>query len=631
MANSEWIRSRLKDTVGPDRAEALYKTLDALGMTEIPSIWVPDETDETDETSKTLARAPESRKRVVVLGAGIGGLTTAYLLQQAGHDVTILEAQQTAGGRSKTARLGDTVTEVRDDKEETQTCRFDQGLYINLGPGRIPYHHQRVLNACKELGVELEVYAMSSDANMYRDREIFARAQPRRRIAADTQGYISELLCRAIRDNDKYFDTVLAAEGIDKDKLLGLLHSLGDLDVGDPDAKDKENKEKRKYRYNGSTRAGYAAEPTVEKLEPKEKNKFSALVNSEFWTHKFYQPLDYLWQDTLFQPVGGMDKIWEGFLSAFKRANADEEVDAHGRKMKGHVNIRYGCPVTKIELTPNGRVKVTYKKVEPNDVTVTCEKLEPDDVTVKPDGAKVIYTVDADYCVSNIPLPILAKLVNKESNFSEGFVDAVKTCEFAPACKVGWQVNERFWESDKNQIYGGISYVSAPKPSIAQMWYPSDRYHSGGKSTMTGCYNYDEDALELGKMSPEERLEVAWTQGKEVHPEFEQAVPKEKGISIAWQNVPYQKGGWADWEDKDKEKQEKLNQAYTRLLQPDRVDDDGVFWVVGDQVSSLPGWQEGAMMSAQHVVQQIEKVRKVRLAEGQVIAAPNTRRLVEGR
>jgi monoamine oxidase len=37
------------------------------------------------------------------------------------------------------------------------------------------------------------------------------------------------------------------------------------------------------------------------------------------------------------------------------------------------------------------------------------------------------------------------------------------------------------------------------------------------------------------------------------------------------------------------------------LLAPDRR-----FFVTGDQVSQLPGWQEGAMMSAQHVVEQID-------------------------
>jgi hypothetical protein len=41
---------------------------------------------------------------------------------------------------------------------------------------------------------------------------------------------------------------------------------------------------------------------------------------------------------------------------------------------------------------------------------------------------------------------------------------------------------------------------------------------------------------------------------------------------------------------------------YTRMLAPDL---DGRFFVVDDQVSTLPGWQEGALMSAEHVFRQI--------------------------
>lgn len=83
--------------------------------------------------------------------------------------------------------------------------------------------------------------------------------------------------------------------------------------------------------------------------------------------------------------------------------------------------------------------------------------------------------------------------------------------------------------------------------------------------------------------------------------------------------MPFQRGGWARWEDDEDDRK-----AYAELLSP-----DGRFYVVGDQVSTLPGWQEGAMMSAEHVVEQIAGIRPLEVP--QILRAPETRRLVQGR
>src|ERR1044072_7621727 len=98
-------------------------------------------------------------------------------------------------------------------------------------------------------------------------------------------------------------------------------------------------------------------------------------------------------------------------------------------------------------------------------------------ITTSNDGVTVIVekkgareTLHEDYCISNIPLPLLKKIDN---NFDPEFDAAVRQCKYDPTCKLGWQANQRFWENNNNQIYGGISYTDDP---ITQMWYPSYDY-----------------------------------------------------------------------------------------------------------------------------------------------------------
>ncbi len=556
---SGWSRRRFLTNVGKAGGSlALYETMVALNMIPLPDEW---------DGMPELPKDSGVGKSVLILGAGIGGLTTAYLLSKYGYRVEILEATSRAGGRNHTARKGDSIVEESAEHGTTyQECKFDSGLYLNLGPGRLPYHHRRVLGYCQELNVKLEPYIMNSTGNLFYSKNGFEGSPKEyKKIKNDTRGYIAELLAKAV--NKGALDEELNEE--DKSKLLKLVQHFGELEVEKKRGKDV-------YSYNGTTRDGcgkdvFGAEtPNVHyNCDNPETFTLEALLDSNFWESGFYNPMEFEWQPTLFQPVGGMDQIVKGFLRAV-----------------GNL-VTYNAPVTNVQVDDNG-VTVTYM-----------------------DGASEM-TKRADYCVSNIPCSILK---NIENNFESTFKTAVERTLFASSCKVGWQTNTRFWESDKYQIYGGISWTDE---IIEQIWYPSNDYFSQ-KGTLTGAYIHDLEcgtgnASKFGKMSLQERLQAAKKSGSKLHDEIndEDIVPTELGLSIAWQNVPNAKGAWAEWgcEPEDEE-------DYNRLLLPDRR-----FYIVGDQVSTLPGWQEGAMMSAEHVVELIAELKEAVVPEG--VKPPNS-------
>jgi monoamine oxidase len=80
-------------------------------------------------------------KRVLVVGAGLAGLSAAYELTQLGHDVTILEARTRPGGRVHT---------LRDP--------FPEGLYAEAGASRVPNHHHFTLRYAELFRLPLEPF-----------------------------------------------------------------------------------------------------------------------------------------------------------------------------------------------------------------------------------------------------------------------------------------------------------------------------------------------------------------------------------------------------------------------------------------------------------------------------------------
>jgi len=291
-------------------AGAVYLAMEALGLA-IPT--------PAGAESFRLPRSSGVGKSVVVLGAGIAGLVSAYELQRAGYRVSLLEARDRIGGRAWTIRNGDRIVQMG---REDQHATFSPGQYFNAGPARIPSAHRVILGYARRLGVPLETFV---NVNRNAGWDFGGKVQQERRMVNDMRGHISELLAKAI---DRH--------ALDQDVPKGELETIRQFlaPYGQLDAKGI-------YTPGGSSGwstvgGGYGQVPV-----PLPPLGFKELYPSGAATLPYL--FEHIWdmQATMLQPVGGMDRIAHAIYEQVKPA------------------VRLRAPVTAIRRVGN-RVRVEH-------------------------------------------------------------------------------------------------------------------------------------------------------------------------------------------------------------------------------------------------------------------------------
>jgi monoamine oxidase len=332
--------------------------------------------------------------RVVILGGGIAGLASAYEMTKLGYSCTVLEARDRVGGRNWTIRRGSRVT-FTDGTE--QVCNFEDGLYFNAGPARLPSIHNHMLNYCHELGVPLEVEINTTRSSLMQ-ADSFNGGKPiqQRQMVNDTRGHVSELLAKCIQQGA--LDQDLDAE--DKERMLKFLAGYGDLTP--------------EYRFAGTARSGYKISPDAGPQDgvANDPLPMHALLDADLWYGLLTEDM-IDWQATMFQPVGGMDQIPRAF------------------EKKLGSTIRHNAEVMRIRQSDKG-VRVSYKD--------------------RVSGS--VETIDADYCICAMPL---VTLKNVDADFSPEVAGVLDHVAYDSAYKIAWQ-SRRFWEQENN-IYGGLSFL----------------------------------------------------------------------------------------------------------------------------------------------------------------------------
>lgn len=258
-------------------APLVYEAMTGLGMLAVPT------------PARFDLRGQVSGIRVLVLGAGLAGLTAAYELGKLGYRCQILETRPRPGGRVYTVRRG-TVSE---EEGPRQVAAFDEELYFNAGAMRIAHHHTTTLAYCRELRVPVETFNINCDS-AYLYQQNAARLTGRRirvrEARADLDGYVAELLSKAVSQAE--LDRPLTRD--DRDNLIEYLRRSGALD--------------ERGQYRGSPRRGEGAANAPLALSDILGSKVGLYLQSDF----NYQP-------TMLQVVGGSDRLPAAFAARLER------------------------------------------------------------------------------------------------------------------------------------------------------------------------------------------------------------------------------------------------------------------------------------------------------------------------
>jgi monoamine oxidase len=475
-------------------ASMLYEAMTGLGLLAAPA-----------QTPFALSGRVKGT-RVVILGGGLAGLTAAYELGKVGYDCRVLEARARPGGRVFTIRRG-TVSE--EEGVPTQTAAFDDGLYFNAGPMRIPYHHDLTLGYCRELQVAVEPFVVDCESAYLvqtRSPRLAGRRIRLREAKADYDGYIAELLSKSL--SQAQLDQPLTAE--DRERLLAYLRRLGALDG--------------QRQYRGSPRRGPDAQGRQTAPLP-----LSDLLGG---IPDYYVQTDWFSQPTMMQVAGGMDRLPAALATRLEK------------------RITYRAAVREIRQGERG-VWVIYADAEGRP-----------------------QRVDADYCVSTIPLPVLTGI---QKDLSQPVQAAIASSRYDGAGRIGLQFRRRFWEQD-DEIYGGRSWTDQ---EIGQLLYPSHGFN-GRKGIVVGFFLDFTGAMR--KRPPAEIQQMALEQGARIHPQY--AKEFEHAFSVCWPRVPWTRGSW-------RAETSAALEALAALRKP-----DGRIYFAGDYMTDLSSFMQGAFESA---------------------------------
>jgi len=394
-------------------------------------------------------------KRIIVIGAGLAGLSCAYELDQAGFNVILIEARSRPGGRVNTYREP-----------------FSDNLYSEMGAEYVDSSDTYIHEYCKKFDLKV-LPAKQYDGVYVKGQTSTIEGLRSGRDLLPFKGALEgKLFGQEVQYIQKWIDLV-KQKGISSPEVQAL-DKISVEDILKEGGAPKDIIDL--YTYANATEQ--TAVPS----------KMSALymVLSNTRTSNFSENTV---EGRIF---GGNDQLPKTFAK------------------KLGTKIMYNRPLQRLDYDSNG-------------ITATVKENER------------LVQIPAKKCVLAIPASIL-KNIDINPGFSIEKINCINKQQYGHAMKIAMQYRQRFWD-DKNSI-GQRVFTDTPLRRV---------YHFSidqpGPRGILLSFTSGEDAIKLGKLDNNKRLDIAKSTCTDIWPETSNYW--EKGVVKYWNEDPWVKASYS--------------------------------------------------------------------------------------
>lgn len=507
-------------------------------------------------TAQTPSKS--KRKKVIIIGAGLAGLSCAYELTKKGHDVVIFEASDRAGGRVKTLRKD-----------------FSDGVFAEAGAYWISKSHKIVNHYIDEFINDINASTRSEPMNrtlIMNSKKPFLyhiKGQPITTMIVPPKAINTGItpLRSFFPDLNRFPPELSLTEEEKAGDLLGLIIKL----CGSFKAQGvSQNSEQELIEKFGSMslmhffRSHGFSNGAIELMRPwfgwsDDLDKISAY----YALHNFVRSQDRCNKNPgpWFTLNNGMDALSDAFV----------------KRLDG--KIRYGVPVIGIKQdTDSATIRYQMRTGE--------ERIE-----------------SGDFLVCTIPFSTLRKIKNLPE-FSSGKKDAIAQLSYASVSRIYLQFKERVWDREKRLngygftdiMFGAkqLPRIEACGMNLLDMTY----YNQETPQAILQAYLVGDQARLIALMSKDDRKAEFLRITKEVlFPEHRDELEKNymNGTSICWDNEPWAEGAYVMFEP----------HLPSTIMHQIRKPEYRICFA-GEHTSDFPGWMEGALQSGLRAASEID-------------------------